>query len=284
MKKDQATPPSPPSPTDIFAKLSLTSPTLRRFDNVFIDLRFACRLRQAERFKGPSVHFPSTATKLSPPGASGAPFAAAKSRIGLLVFNVGSHALKIAAHDHFYGLKVASVGDTGVIRSHLLSLCDDRHHCFPQGLGGMAASTGVELDPEWVRSSHLHEMSVASNYRCRLQSHLLDVLGTRFERVLRIGIVIAVGHCLVRCIDELDVGKSVLFSSFSSGCFKQGFKVALTRDKKLRGGGLARAKYLKSFSVEQLSPVLSPSSSILLHLAKLGHHDPWIFTMPGALC
>ncbi|PBK98183.1 hypothetical protein ARMGADRAFT_1075046 [Armillaria gallica] len=96
--------------------------------------------------------------------------------------------------------------------------------------------------------------------RTKAQARLIDILGTRFGHVLRVGIVIAVGHCLVRCID---VGKSALFSPFSSGCFKQGFKVALTRDMKLRDGGLARAMYLKSFSIEQLSPVHSvPSSSI----------------------
>ncbi|KAK0234410.1 hypothetical protein EDD85DRAFT_843760 [Armillaria nabsnona] len=76
---------SPSSPIGVFAKLSLTSPILRRFDDVFIDLRFARQLLQydqcsrgdvenklvrcrTERCKGPSVHFTSTATNLSPPG------------------------------------------------------------------------------------------------------------------------------------------------------------------------------------------------------------------------
>ncbi len=41
---------------------------------------------------------------------------------------------------------------------------------FLKGWEGLAASTGVELGPEWVRSMCLHEMSVVSNCRCRGES------------------------------------------------------------------------------------------------------------------
>ncbi|PBK98182.1 hypothetical protein ARMGADRAFT_569920 [Armillaria gallica] len=146
MRKRQAktpTSPSPSSPTDVFAKLSLTSPTLRKFDNAFIDPQFACRCRQydqcsrgedennlvrcwTERFKGPSVTFIFHRRRLTyhlrgPLKVALTTFqtlerllkADTRRRVSnwtLLVFNVGSHALKIAAHDHFYGLKAASVG------------------------------------------------------------------------------------------------------------------------------------------------------------------------------
>ncbi|PBK66549.1 hypothetical protein ARMSODRAFT_351205 [Armillaria solidipes] len=124
-----------------------------------------------ERFKGPSIHFPSTATNLSPPGPPLLPIKSLSIHFpnpreaskgyhasGSLELNSPRFQRRLSRpqarpHDHFYDLKVASVRiarDTGIVRSHLLSLCiqdsalcDDRRQYFPQGLGRMAASRRV---------------------------------------------------------------------------------------------------------------------------------------------